>query len=116
MDIYSIYSQMFGLSLSSLQLGFLVCIFVVLIFKPERIARPGLFKIACALFVITLLAPILQVVLASATSTPGVGRTSSAASGLSGVLMAFINPVIFSAAFMAAVGSLMQKPASHSPG
>ncbi len=105
MDLTSIYSQLFGASLGSLQAVFMVCIFLALIFKPERIIRPLMFRCACLLFCLTLLTPILQVVLATVTGPPsGVGRSQSGA--ISGYLMALINPAVFAAAFLAAVGSM----------
>jgi len=108
MDYSSIYSQLFGLSLGSLQMAFVICIFLALIFKPERIVRPLMFRIACLLFVLTLLTPILQVVITTMTGPPGdLGRP--AAGTISGYLMALINPAVFSAAFLSAVGSMMGK-------
>lgn len=105
MDLSSIYSNLFGLSLGPLQMAFIVCIFLALIFKPERIVRPLMFRIACLFFVLTLLTPILQVVIATVTGPPSnVGRPQSGA--ISGYLMALINPALFAAAFLAAVGSM----------
>ena len=105
MDLSSIYSQLFGLSLGPLQMAFMVCIFVALIFKPESITRPLMFRCACLLFCLTLLTPILQVVLATVTGPPAIaGRPQGGA--ISGYLMALINPAIFAAAFLAAVGSM----------
>ena len=108
MDLSSIYSQLFGLSIGSLQTAFFICIFLALIFKPERIIRPLMFRIACLLFVLTLLAPIIQVVLSTVTGpTAGVGRSATGA--ISGYMLALINPAIFAAAFLAAVGSMFVK-------
>ena len=105
MDLSSIYSNLFGLSLGPLQMAFIVCIFLALIFKPERIVRPLMFRVACLFFVLTLLTPILQVVIATVTGPPSnVGRPQSGA--ISGYLMALINPALFATAFLAAVGSM----------
>ncbi len=105
MDLTSIYSQLFGSSLGSLQTAFVVCIFLALIFKPERITRPLMFRCACLLFCLTLLTPILQVAIATVTGPPsGVGRGQGGA--ISGYLMALINPAVFAAAFLAGVGSM----------
>jgi hypothetical protein len=113
MDLSSIYSHLFGLSLGSLQTAFIICIFLALIFKPERIVRPLMFRIACLLFVLTLLTPILQVVIATVTGPPSnIGRPQSGA--ISGYLMALINPAIFAAAFLAAVGSMFGKQPAQS--
>jgi len=92
----------------SLQMAFVICIFLALIFKPERIVRPLMFRIACLLFVLTLLTPILQVVITTMTGPPGdLGRPATGA--ISGYLMALINPAVFSAAFLSAVGSMTGK-------
>ena len=108
MDYSSIYSQLFGVSLGSLQMAFVVCIFLALIFKPERIIRPYMFRIACLLFCLTLLTPLLQVALTTVTGPPaGAGRPQTGV--LSGYLLALINPAVFAAAFLAAVGSMFRK-------
>ena len=115
MDYSSIYSQLFGLSLGSLQMAFVVCIFLALIFKPERIVRPLLFRIACLLFCLTLLTPLIQIALNTVTGPPAsVGRPQTGA--ISGYLLALINPAVFSAAFLAAVGSMFRKQPAQPTG
>lgn len=115
MDYSSIYSQLFGSSLGSLQMAFVVFIFLALIFKPERIVRPLLFRIACLLFCLTLLTPLIQIVLTTVTGPPAsVGRPQTGA--ISGYLLALINPAVFSAAFLAAVGSMFRKQPAQPTG
>ena len=97
-----------SLSLGSLQMAFVVCIFLALIFKPERIVRPLMFRIACLLFCLTLLTPLLQVVLTTVTG-PGAGAGRPQSGALSGYLLALINPAVFATAFLAAVGSMFRK-------
>lgn len=49
--------QLLGSGQGWLQVGFLLCLFAVLLFRPERIRSPALFRLALLLFVLSVVAP-----------------------------------------------------------
>lgn len=49
--------QLLGSGQGWLQVGFLLCLFAVLLFRPERIRSPALFRLALLLFVLSVIVP-----------------------------------------------------------
>ena len=49
--------QFLGSGQAWLQVGFLLCLFAVLLFRPERIRSPGLFRWAVLLFALSVVVP-----------------------------------------------------------
>ena len=68
-------TQMFGGGHVWLQLGYLVCLFAVLLFRPERIQRPRVFNYAwAALGMSIILPPSLMVLLSYIGESNRSGR------------------------------------------
>lgn len=58
-----------------LEIAYLICLFLVLIYKPERIQSLFMFRGACLVFVLALLVPILvDLVITAASSADGAGK------------------------------------------
>jgi hypothetical protein len=85
---------------------FIACVFVVLIFRPERIARPSLFWLGCLLFTLSLIAPTTGIFIPTeATSIAGAMRGESIP-----LVLKLVNAsslLLFSGAFLATVSSIM---------
>ncbi len=98
-----------------LNVAFIVCIFSVLIFRPDRVANPSKFRLAIILFAIALVIPSLGMILLHITNNtprmPGMKKIQ----GINGVelFMSFTNLasiLFFCGAFMSATSSLMPHP------
>lgn len=92
-----IYSQIFGGGLGGafggqlwLYVAYLVCLFAVIIYKPERIRNLSMYRRACYLFAISLLLPSL-ITLAMGTVLAGTGGAAFASRGA-----VFAQPGMFS--------------------
>ncbi len=118
-DLEELYflKQFLGTGQGWLTVGFLLCLFAVLLFKPERIRSAGLFAWAWLLFALSIIAPpvltfclqFLQIVDGS-PSRPGgeIGSLLLALQGVSG-------PVLFGLSLMLAFLALnpSSRPRSH---
>ena len=76
--------QLLGSGQGWLQVGFLLCLFAVLLFRPERIRSPALFRLAFLLFVLSVIVPqvltscfgFLQFISGGSSFRPGREATS----------------------------------------
>jgi len=98
-----------------LNVAFIVCIFSVLIFRPDRIAKPSQFRLAIILFAIALVIPSLGMLLLHITgNTPEISDMKKIP-GINGVdlfmgLTNLASILFFCGAFMSATSSLMPRP------
>lgn len=53
------FNLLFGQGHSSVQAALLVCLFWIALVKPERIRSVGTFRVACLVFAVTFVAPVL---------------------------------------------------------
>ena len=95
---------------------FIICIFVILLFKPERIAKSSLFWLGCVLFALSLIAPTLSTFLPEPETTNSARRTIQLVepSSLTMKLSQFASIGLYALAFLATVSSLMPHGASQS--
>ena len=64
--------QLLGGGQGLLQVAFLAGLLLIPVFKPERIHKPGLFKVACLLFAISIMAPsAISLIFSSIPGFPG---------------------------------------------
>lgn len=113
----------FGGSSGWLSVAYLVCLFAVILFKPERVRNLSLFRRACTLFAISLIAPSLIAIatgaLATASvspfgSTPNVARVLSGGGGAGTYLvqllwqiLAAVGPLLFGISVLCALISIV---------
>ncbi len=101
-----------GMTQVWLNVAFIVCVFGVLTFRPERIANPPKLKRAILLFSAALIIPsgsmLLSTIVGNTSKTPGFNPVE--------VLLALTNTVaiaFFCAAFILATSSLIPRPMSE---
>lgn len=93
---------------------FIVCVFAILIFKPERIAKSSLFWFGCLLFALSLVAPTINMFLPMAKVNPMQPRLDiSIPLGLK--LANLASALLFAGAFLATVSAIMPTPSPKTP-
>ena len=105
-----VLAQLFGgMTQVWLNVAFIVCIFGVLAWKPERIVNLSSFRVACLLFALSILAPSFGVfVLDSATDVGGArGRSPFGEITTTMKIVNLLPPLFFACAFLAAISSLL---------
>lgn len=92
-----------------LEFGFLVSLFVVLIFKPERIRKLSLFQLACGLLSLSMIIPHLLVFVVDLSAGTGFGNRGAQNTDvdLTSKIVMLAGPVTFAVAFLCAAFSLM---------
>jgi hypothetical protein len=86
--------------------AFVVCCFIVVSYRPQRIQSPGLFKLGCFLWAVSLVIPyVLYFGLGSIGLTSGFGRNSGGGSMLFIAQMA--GPAFFGGAFVCVMMSIV---------
>jgi len=106
----NLISQFFGgVTQMWLNVAFIVCVFGVLCFRPERIARPRAFHGACFVFALSLIMPSVTMFV---LTMPEAGRRGNpfAEPGLLEKIFSFLGPLLFAIAFLMAVGALCPRP------
>ena len=97
-----------------LEFAFLVSIFTILTFRPERIRNASLFQTACGLLALSMILPSLLIFAVDSSSNAtgfGTGRTAAAQE-----ISVFVKgitasgPILFALAFLCAVFSVMPCP------
>ena len=94
-----------GMTQVWLNVAFIVCLFTVLIFRPERITNRSLLKLAAFLFAASLLFPPLSMLLPSDTATPTRPQEMFTV-GMQMKLVNLVSMLCFCGAFVSAVLSL----------
>jgi len=110
-------NQLFGgMTQIWLNVAFIVCVFGVVMFKPERIHNLSLFRIACLLFALSIIAPSLGMfLLSTATETVGSARRNPFGEiTLSIKIVNLLAPLLFAGAFLAAISSLVPTSIANS--
>ena len=99
-----IFNQMIGnMTQVWLNVAFILCMFIVAAFKPERIEDRSRFRLACFLFAISIVLPSL----ASLFAEPGLLTDRKAAEVGWGVkLLGLVSPFLFAFSFLAAIDSI----------
>ena len=102
-------TQLIGsMALDSLNFTFLVCVFGVVVFKPERIYKPSLFRFACLLFALSLIAPSLGMLLMSTATEEGSVSPDPFGEFPSGFkICILLRPLLSASAFVAVISSLL---------
>lgn len=94
-----------------LEFGFLISLFAVLIFKPERIRKLSLFQAACGLLALSMIIPHLLVFAVDLNPSAGLGSRSMGGANvgvdLTSKIVMLAGPVTFAIAFLCATFSLM---------
>ena len=90
-----------------LNVAFIVCVFGVLIYKPERIASHVRFKVACYLFALSLIVATVSVLFPNINTDVVPPSRMNVAIGLK--LAHFASVLLFAVSFIAAATSLMPK-------
>lgn len=103
-------TQLFGgMTQVWLNVAFLVCVFGVLMFKPERIVNIASFRSACLLFALSLIAPSLGMFLvdtATDTKRPPMANPFGDVT-LTMKIVNLLAPSLFAGAFLAGISSLI---------
>lgn len=94
--------------------AFIVCAFVILIFKPERITRSSLFWFGCLFFALSLIAPTL-VMFVSTDTAPAPRAVRSDSIPLELKLINLVSSLFYAGAFLATVSSLMPTNSRKTP-
>ncbi len=101
-----------------LEFAFVVSIFTILAFRPERIRNVSLFQAACGLLALSMILPSLLIfaVDSSASSNVfGAGRTAQSQDiGMMVKLITASGPVLFALAFLCGTFSLMPSASTNS--
>ena len=104
-------SQLFGgMTQVWLNVAFIVCVFAAVIFRPGRINNISLLQIACVLFAMSLMAPGVGVLfMENAGNSTGAARSNPFSMEITTTMkvLNIVPSALFSAAFLAAVMSLM---------
>jgi hypothetical protein len=105
-------TQMFGgLTQVWLNVALIVCIFGVLIFRPERVVSLVSLRFACVLFALSLIAPsLLALFLGAATEAPRPQRGNpmeDVTLSLSMKILNLLGPMLFAGAFLTGIWSIM---------
>lgn len=101
----SIFNQMLGnVTQVYLNVAFILCVFIVAAFKPQRIDDRSRFRLACLLFAISIVLPNLV----SLFADPGGLLTDRKAAEKNwGVgLFSLVSPFLFALSFLAAIDSI----------
>lgn len=95
---------------------FIICIFVILLFKPERIVKSSLFWLGCVLFALSLVAPTLSAFLPEPETTNSARQTIQLIKpdSLTMKLSQLASIGLYALAFLAIVSSLMPQGAPQS--
>jgi len=112
-------SQMLGnMTQVWLNVAFIACVFAVLMFKRERIVNVALFRTACVLFTLSLIAPSVGLFLLStvAEAASPMARKPFGEITVSMKVVNLLAPLLFAGAFMTAVSSMIPSPTSHATG
>lgn len=102
-----------------LQVTLLAFLFLILVFKPERIERPGLFKVACLLFVLSIVLPSvvtmsLSLVAGGAMSSYFRGSGMASEVPILVSLITLFEPALLAASVMSGLMALFPVRGSHS--
>ncbi|MGZ0174552.1 MAG: hypothetical protein ACKVHE_34050 [Planctomycetales bacterium] len=102
-----------------LEFAFVVSIFTILAFRPERISNISLFQAACGLLALSMILPgLLIFAFDSSGSQPirGVGRNAAGANdvGMTVKLVTASGPILFALAFLCDAFSVMPTPNANS--
>ncbi len=111
----NLLAQLFGgMTQIWVNVAFLVCVFGLLMYRPERIVNVALLRIACLLFAVSLIAPSLAIFLLSAGEETGSSMRSNPFGEItwSMKIVNLLPPVLFAGAFLAAVSSIMPTSAA----
>ena len=108
MDIVT--NMLGGLFSMWLNVAFVVCVFTVLIFRPERIGNIGLFRAGCCLFILSLIMPAVGLIISSTTAmeSAALGMTRGTR------VINLLTPLLYAIAFYLTVTSLLPKSDSSS--
>jgi hypothetical protein len=101
-----------------LEFAFVVSIFTILAFRPERIRNVSLFQAACGLLALSMILPSLLIfAVDSSSSTPVFGGGRSNASQEIGMFVKAITasgPILFALAFLCGTFSVMPDASMNS--
>lgn len=104
-------TQLFGgMTQIWLNVAMLVCLFGVLIFKPQRIGNLTSFRAACLLFALSIIAPSIGMFLLTGESGMAGSRRGGSPFGeitLAMKIVYLLPPVLFAGSFLLAIGSLL---------
>ncbi len=103
-------SQLFGgMTQVWLNVAFIVCVFAVLTFRPERIVKMALFQVGCFLFALSIIAPHLGMFLLGEATGPtrSMGGNLFGEITLSMKIITVLAPILFSVGFLTTVTSLI---------
>jgi len=106
-ELIQLYS---GMTVVWLKAAFIVCIFGVLVFRPDRIHSLTLFQIACILFTLSLFAPgLIEIGLSYLImGTDGMGSVSFDESQfILAIGIRVLDPMLFASSFLTAIFSLL---------
>lgn len=96
------------------QTAVMVSLFLAVIYRPERIHHPGMFRWACVLLVLSLVVPsVLSVALvwSGANPNPMRGPSPMGASGTILALISPVGPVLFGLSVLFGLFALLPGPA-----
>jgi len=109
------FTQLFnGMTQIYLNVAFILCVFGILAFKPERISKTSLFKAGCLLFAFSLICPMIGSFLPSdAFETTPRKMTNHSAVGMK--VTNLISTILYAGAFFTTVMSVLpSNPILHS--
>ena len=102
-------TQLFGgMTQVWLNVAFVVCVFTVVTFKPDRIRNLSMFRMGCTLFALSVIAPSLMLILGTASE-----RTASGGGNPYGEITLILKianlvaPLLFAGAFLSTIISML---------
>jgi hypothetical protein len=110
------FAQLFnGVGQIYLNVAFIVCVFGILSFKPDRIANISQFKLGCMLFSLSLVIPMIGSLFPSdASDTTSLGMRNNSPLGMQ--IFSLISIGLYAGSFFTTVLSVLPKrvvPLSH---
>ncbi len=93
---------------------FILCVFGVLIFRPERVAKAWLFWLGCALFALSLVAPTITMFVPVAIGVAPHARPEVSIP-VALKLVNLCSSLFFAGAFLATISSLMPTRSPATP-
>lgn len=102
-----------GMTQVWLNVAFVVCVFAILTFRPERITSKAKFRAGCILFALSLLIPTISMLLPD-LSPETMRRPNDNTVGLSFKIVNLLSVAMYAGAFLVTTGAVMPKGSGQS--
>ena len=108
-------SQLFGgMTQVWLNVAFVVCVFTVVTYKPDRIRNLSMFRMGCILFALSVIAPSLMFIVGTATQqTRSGGGNPFGEITLTLKIANLVAPLLFAGAFLSTIISMLPNSSAN---